>query len=85
MSRCKRQWGTATHVGNLIGAGKPFVAKVAAYVNFFFTLTISSSLAVLLYMFRWEWGGLFTADVAVQRLVAASIPIIAIYIPSDAL
>ena len=77
--------GASTQVGNLIGAGQPQQARVAAVANLVFVVSISLTAAASLFYNRQRWPMLFSNNAEVQAMVTKSIPVICMYMPLDAL
>ncbi|KAL7263623.1 hypothetical protein ACSBR1_001728 [Camellia fascicularis] len=65
----------SARVGNELGAGKPYKAKLAAMVALSCALVIGIINVVWTVIFRERWGGLFTNDEPVKALVALVMPI----------
>ncbi|XP_065848301.1 protein DETOXIFICATION 54 [Euphorbia lathyris] len=66
----------SARVGNELGAGKPYKAKLAAMVALgcaFFIGIINVTWTIIL---RERWAGLFTKDTSLKHLVASVLPII---------
>ncbi|XP_027155579.1 protein DETOXIFICATION 54-like, partial [Coffea eugenioides] len=63
-------------VGNELGAGKPYKAKLAAMVALACAFVIGFVNIIWTVMFRHKWGGLFTEDDMLKALVASVLPII---------
>jgi MATE family multidrug resistance protein len=63
-------------VGNELGAGKPYKAKLAAMVALGCAFVIGVLNVTWTVFLRERWAGLFTKDVLVKGLVAAVLPII---------
>ncbi|KAL6962065.1 Protein DETOXIFICATION 54 [Sarracenia purpurea var. burkii] len=65
----------SARVGNELGAGKPYKAKLAAMVALSCAFVIGFINIVWTVIFRERWGGLFTTDEQVKALVASVMPI----------
>ncbi|XP_010256297.1 PREDICTED: protein DETOXIFICATION 54 [Nelumbo nucifera] len=65
----------STRVGNELGAGKPYKAKLAALVALGCAFVIGTINVTWTAILRERWAGLFTKDVEVGYLVAAVMPI----------
>lgn len=63
-------------VGNEVGAGKPYKAKLAAMVALACAFAIGLINVIWTVIFRDKWGGLFTKDDELKALVASVLPII---------
>ncbi|XP_027123120.1 protein DETOXIFICATION 54-like [Coffea arabica] len=66
----------SARVGNELGAGKPYKAKLAAMVALGCAFVIGFVNIIWTVMFRHKWGGLFTEDDMLKALVASVLPII---------
>ncbi|KAJ6348882.1 hypothetical protein OIU77_006463 [Salix suchowensis] len=66
----------SARVGNELGAGKPYKAKLAAMVALGCAFVIGALNVTWTVFLRERWAGLFTQDVLVKGLVAAVLPII---------
>ncbi|POO00250.1 Multi antimicrobial extrusion protein [Trema orientale] len=65
----------STRVGNELGAGNPYKAKLAATVALGCAFLIGFINVTWTVILRERWAGLFTKDVLVQALVASVMPI----------
>ncbi|XP_052200662.1 protein DETOXIFICATION 54 [Diospyros lotus] len=65
----------SARVGNELGAGKPYRAKLAAMVALGCAFLIGLMNVTWTVIFRERWGGLFTTDEPVKALVASVMPI----------
>ncbi|CAH2042877.1 unnamed protein product, partial [Thlaspi arvense] len=65
----------SARVGNELGAGKPYKAKLAAWVALGSAVVIGLINVMWTVIFRERWGGLFTADEMVKGLVASVMPL----------
>lgn len=63
-------------VGNELGAGKPYKAKLASAVALSCAIAIGSMNVMWTIIFKKKWGGLFTNDEMLINLVASVLPII---------
>ncbi|KAL2513270.1 MATE efflux family protein [Abeliophyllum distichum] len=66
----------SARVGNELGAGKPYKAKLAAMVALACAFVIGIVNVIWTSIFRTSWGGLFTKDEMLKSLVAYVLPII---------
>ncbi|KAI3464422.1 hypothetical protein Pfo_021085 [Paulownia fortunei] len=66
----------SARVGNELGAGKPYKAKLAAMVALVCALAVGFINVIWTVIFREKWGGLFTKDEMLKALVASVLPII---------
>ncbi|KAG8378380.1 hypothetical protein BUALT_Bualt08G0131500 [Buddleja alternifolia] len=66
----------SARVGNELGAGKPYKAKLAAMVALACAFAIGFINVIWTVIFKEKWGGLFTKDEMLQALVASVLPII---------
>ncbi|KAL3504019.1 hypothetical protein ACH5RR_033860 [Cinchona calisaya] len=66
----------SARVGNELGAGKPYKAKLAAMVALGCAFVIGFVNIIWTVIFRDRWGGLFTEDDMLKALVASVLPII---------
>ncbi|KAL7176511.1 hypothetical protein ACSBR2_029943 [Camellia fascicularis] len=65
----------SARVGNELGAGKPYKAKLAALVALGCAFFIGMINVIWTVIYRDKWGGLFTTDDQVKTLVASVMPI----------
>ncbi|KAL9234640.1 hypothetical protein vseg_009490 [Gypsophila vaccaria] len=65
----------STRVGNELGAGKPYKAKLAAMVALSCAFVIGVMNVIWTVIFRQSWGEIFTHDTSVTTLVASVMPI----------
>lgn len=63
-------------MGNELGAGKPYKAKLAAMVALACAFVIGIINIIWTVVFRYKWGGLFTEDKLLKSLVASVLPIV---------
>ncbi|KAL0326285.1 UNVERIFIED_CONTAM: protein DETOXIFICATION 54 [Sesamum radiatum] len=66
----------SARVGNELGAGKPYKAKLATIVALVCAFAIGVVNVIWTVIFREKWGGLFTKDEMLKSLVASVLPII---------
>ncbi|KAL0437997.1 UNVERIFIED_CONTAM: protein DETOXIFICATION 54, partial [Sesamum latifolium] len=66
----------SARVGNELGAGKPYKAKLATIVALVCAFAIGFVNVIWTVIFREKWGGLFTKDEMLKSLVASVLPII---------
>ncbi|PIN04664.1 putative membrane protein, predicted efflux pump [Handroanthus impetiginosus] len=66
----------STRVGNELGAGKPYKAKLAAMVALACAFSIGFINVIWTIILREKWGVLFTQDKMLKSLVASVLPII---------
>ncbi|KAH6836101.1 MATE efflux family protein [Perilla frutescens var. hirtella] len=66
----------SARVGNELGAGKPYKAKLAAMVALACAFGIGLINVIWTVIFKDKWGGLFTKDDELKLLVASVLPII---------
>lgn len=66
----------SARVGNELGAGKPYKAKLAAMVALACAFVIGIINIIWTVVFRDKWGGLFTEDNMLKALVASVLPIV---------
>lgn len=66
----------SARVGNELGAGKPYKAKLAAMVAMGCAVIIGFMNVIWTVIFREKWAGLFTKDEMLKALVASVLPII---------
>ncbi|KAL0282799.1 UNVERIFIED_CONTAM: protein DETOXIFICATION 54 [Sesamum angustifolium] len=66
----------SARVGNELGAGKPYKAKLAARIALGCAFAIGFINVIWTVIFREKWGGLFTTDDELKALVASVLPII---------
>ncbi|XP_074273293.1 protein DETOXIFICATION 54-like [Silene latifolia] len=65
----------SARVGNELGAGKPYKARLAAMVALSCAFLIGIMNVIWTVIFRQKWGEIFTPDTAVTGLVASVMPI----------
>ncbi|XP_057973320.1 protein DETOXIFICATION 54 [Malania oleifera] len=65
----------SARVGNELGAGKPYKARLAAMVALGCAVVIGVMNVAWTVIFRERWAGLFTKDEAVKALVASVMPL----------
>ncbi|CAO3639392.1 unnamed protein product [Cunninghamella blakesleeana] len=73
----------ANRVGNLLGAQRPQHAFLAAKAILFTACMIALSNGTLLFLFKNQWGYLFTDDSQVIEKVSHILPIVAIFVIAD--
>ncbi|KAH6763697.1 MATE efflux family protein [Perilla frutescens var. hirtella] len=66
----------SARVGNELGAGKPYKAKLAAVVALICAFAVGVINVIWTVVFRERWGALFTEDEMLRALVASVLPII---------
>ncbi|KAL6522231.1 Protein DETOXIFICATION 54 [Orobanche minor] len=66
----------SARVGNELGAGKPYKAKIAAIIALACAFAIGVINVIWTVTFRNKWGGLFTEEDELRALVASVLPII---------
>ncbi|XP_031097399.1 protein DETOXIFICATION 54-like [Ipomoea triloba] len=66
----------SARVGNELGAGKPYKAKLAAMVALACAYVIGFMNVIWTVIFREKWAGLFTKDEMLKALAASVLPII---------
>ncbi|KAK4413279.1 protein DETOXIFICATION 54 [Sesamum alatum] len=66
----------SARVGNELGSGKPYKAKLATIVALVCAFAIGFVNVIWTVIFREKWGGLFTKDEMLKSLVASVLPII---------
>ncbi|KAL8486024.1 hypothetical protein ACS0TY_028071 [Phlomoides rotata] len=66
----------SARVGNEVGAGNPYKAKLAAMVALVSAFVVGFINVIWTVVFRYQWGGLFTDDEMLKALVASVLPII---------
>ncbi|RUO95888.1 mate-domain-containing protein, partial [Jimgerdemannia flammicorona] len=75
----------STRVGNLLGAQLPEHARIASNVGILFAIVFGLFNSIILLVFKDVWGYLFTSDPAVVVLVAAILPLCALFQVADGL
>lgn len=71
--------GAVTRVGNLIGAGQPRRAQLAAWVALASGALVTTGFATIFVLLRWQIPLVYNPDPAVQALAAAVFPIAAAF------
>lgn len=71
--------GAVTRVGNLIGAGQPQRAQLAAWVALATGAIVTTGFALLFVLFRWQIPLAYNPDPTVQALAAGVFPIAAAF------
>lgn len=66
----------SARVGNELGAGRPYKAKLAAIVALISAFAVGVINVVWTVIFRDKWGAVFTQDEMLRALVASVLPII---------
>ncbi|XP_073305035.1 protein DETOXIFICATION 54 [Primulina huaijiensis] len=66
----------SARVGNELGAGRPYKAKLAAVVALACAFAIGFINVIWTTVFKEKWGGLFTNDEMLKALVASVLPVI---------
>ncbi|KAI8381460.1 mate-domain-containing protein [Radiomyces spectabilis] len=74
---------SANRVGNLLGAGKPYQAKIAAQTAIGLSVIIATINSSMLTLCRHSWARLFTSDAQVTSLVAKTLPLVAVFVFAD--
>ncbi|GAA5824860.1 hypothetical protein JCM11251_005370 [Rhodosporidiobolus azoricus] len=69
----------AVRIGNLLGAQKPHLARVASRVTITAAIIISAVNSVLLVLLRNKWGNLFSSDPEIIAMVAKVLPLVAAF------
>jgi MATE family multidrug resistance protein len=77
--------GASTHVGNLMGSNRPAAARVASVVTLALVVAISGGSGLALLAFGDRYARLFTDDPEVLDKLTAALPIMALYMPVDAI
>ncbi|GAA6030860.1 hypothetical protein JCM8097_008911 [Rhodosporidiobolus ruineniae] len=75
----------AVRVGNLLGAHKPHLARVASQVVIAAAIVISAVNSILLILLRNTWGRLFTSEPEIIDIVARVLPLLAAFQVFDSL
>ncbi|BGP10846.1 ethionine resistance protein [Rhodotorula toruloides] len=75
----------AVRIGNLLGAQKPSLARVASRVTIFIAIVVSGLNSIMLVLLRNVWGHLFSSDKEIIVLVANVLPIVAAFQLCDGL
>jgi len=70
---------SSVRIGNLLGEQNAVRAGVSAKVSLFLSLIVSGILSTIFFVFRKSWGYLFSDDLLVVNLVAAVLPIVALF------
>lgn len=75
----------STRVSNELGAGNPETAQHTTQVGLLLTLTTTACLNIPMFIFRYQWGALFSNDPQLANLIAQTLTVLAFYIPLDGL
>ena len=76
---------TPHRIGNLLGEENPRRARVAAQASLLMSLAISLVWSAMFMLFRGSWARLFNDDAAVVEMVAAILPLVALFQVFDGL
>jgi len=74
---------SSTRVGNMLGANRWRIAKLAGKLAIASTIFFTSINALLLFIFRYQWGRLFTNDTEVIDTLVSIIPLISVIMLLD--
>jgi len=74
---------TSTRVGNMLGANRWKIAKLVAKLAIGTTIFFTSTVSLLLLIFRYQWGRLFTDDTEVIDTLVSIIPLICVVMLLD--
>ncbi|GAA5836748.1 hypothetical protein JCM9279_007648 [Rhodotorula babjevae] len=69
----------AVRIGNLLGAQKPHLARIASRCTIFIAIAVSALNSVLLILVRHRWGSLFSSEPEIIRIVAKVLPLVAAF------
>ncbi|GAA5902694.1 hypothetical protein JCM6882_004044 [Rhodosporidiobolus microsporus] len=69
----------AVRIGNLLGAQKPHLARVASRVTIAAATIISAVNSILLILLRNRWGNLFSSEPVIIEMVARVLPLVAAF------
>ncbi|BGP42920.1 ethionine resistance protein [Rhodotorula kratochvilovae] len=69
----------AVRIGNLLGAQKPHLARVASRVTIFLAIIVSGVNSILLILVRHRWGSLFSSEPVIIAMVAKVLPLVAAF------
>ncbi|GJN93150.1 hypothetical protein Rhopal_006197-T1 [Rhodotorula paludigena] len=75
----------AVRVGNLLGAQKPHLARIASRVTIVIAVIASAVNSVLLILLRRSWGTLFTSEPEIINLVSDVLPLVSAFQLMDGL
>lgn len=75
----------STRVSNELGAGRPRVAAHASSVSICLCILCTVSVGALLFLFRHQWGVLFSNDGQLSALIAQILVILSVYVIADGL
>jgi len=75
----------AVRVGNLLGALQPKQAEISSYMSLALSLVAGAFNSGLFLVFRSRWGGWFTEDPEVIKLIYDVLPVLAAFQLADSL
>ncbi|KAJ3740467.1 mate-domain-containing protein [Lentinula detonsa] len=70
---------TSVRIGQLLGLGRPRLAKLAAHAAILLGLVLSLVFSAIFWIWREKWAYLFNDDEDVAKMVAAILPLVALF------
>ncbi|KAF9059682.1 mate-domain-containing protein [Rhodocollybia butyracea] len=70
---------TSVRIGQLLGLGRPRLAKIAAYASIVLGLVVSLIFSSIFWVWRKQWAYLFNDDEDVAKMVASILPLVALF------
>ncbi|KAJ3984107.1 mate-domain-containing protein [Lentinula detonsa] len=70
---------TSVRIGQLLGLGRPRLAKLAAHAAILLGLVLSLVFSAIFWIWRKKWAYLFNDDEDVAKMVAAILPLVALF------
>lgn len=75
----------AVRIGNLLGAQKPHLARLASRMTILIAVIVSAFNSLVLVLFRGVWGRLFSSEPSIVKIVATVLPLVAAFQLMDGL
>ncbi|GAA5990011.1 hypothetical protein JCM5350_002367 [Sporobolomyces pararoseus] len=75
----------AVRIGNLLGAQKPHLARLASRMTILIAVIVSAFNSIVLVLFRGRWGRLFSSEPSIVSIVATVLPLVAAFQLMDGL
>ncbi|GAA5939098.1 MATE family efflux transporter [Sporobolomyces koalae] len=75
----------AVRIGNLLGAQKPHLARLASRMTILIAVIVSAFNSIVLVLFRGVWGRLFSSEPSIVGIVATVLPLVAAFQLMDGL
>ncbi|KAF9059683.1 mate-domain-containing protein [Rhodocollybia butyracea] len=70
---------TSVRIGQLLGLGRPRLAKITAYASIVLGLVVSLIFSSIFWVWRKQWAYLFNDDEDVAKMVASILPLVALF------